>query len=646
VEEAPGPVDLAVIAVPAAAVLDVASACARKGIHRLVVISAGFAETGGEGAGRQEALMELCRAHAMRVIGPNCMGLVNTAEDVRLNATFAPTTPLPGRLAFMSQSGALGLAIMDYASRLGLGLASFVSVGNKADISGNDLIQYWESDAAVDVILLYLESFGNPRKFSRIARRVARSKPIVAVKSGRSAVGARAAGSHTGSMIAAADTSVDALFRHAGVIRTNTLEELFDVATLLAHQPVPRGRRVAILTNAGGPGILCADACAAEGLDVVSLADATRAELRLVLPAEASVENPVDMIASAAPEQFRTAVEIVGRDPAVDALIVIYVPPLVAGADAVARAILDGARALEARKPLLTVFMQARGLPEALTTDDLRIPSYAFPESAAIALARVARYGEWLARPESEPAHFDGLRRDDAAFLIAKALGRGEAWLPPDDVWAVLSCYGIPLVEQRVCASVDDVAGAAEGLGGQLVIKAQGAGLVHKTEAGAVALDVPASKAGEVAREMAARLRGMKLEAPTFTVQRMAGKGVEMIVGAVHDPQFGPVVACGAGGTMVELLEDVTVRIAPLAEDDAREMVAELKTYPALRGYRGAAPLDVDALVDLVLRVGALVNDLPQIVELDLNPALVHEHGLTVVDARMRVAVVEPPRVL
>ena len=637
VEEAPGPIDLAVIVVPAALVQEVAAQCAKKGIRRLVVISAGFAETGEEGARRQEALMQLCRAHDMRVIGPNCMGIVNTDEAVRLDATFAPTVPLRGPLAFMSQSGALGLAIMDHASRLGLGLSSFVSVGNKADLSGNDLIRYWADDPSVGVILLYLESFGNPRKFSRLARRVARTKPIVAVKSARSPVGARAAGSHTGALVAASDSTVDALFRHTGVIRTDTLEEMFDVASLLAHQPVPRGKRVAILSNAGGPGILCADAASAEGLQIIALSEDTRAELRRVLMSGASVENPVDLIASATPDQFREAIAAVGRDPVVDALIVIYVPPLVSGADDVARAILEGARTLAEKKPLLTVFMQSRGLPEALTSADLRVPSYAFPESAAIALARVATYGEWLARPETTPARFDELRRDEAAALVAQALGRGEEWMRPEDVWAVLECYGVPLVEQRACGTVEEVARAAGELGGRVALKAHGQGLTHKTEVGAVALDVGAQEAEGAAREMAERLRAAGREAASFTVQRMAPKGVEMIVGAVHDPQFGPVVACGPGGTLVELLGDVSVRIAPLAAEDARGMLADLKTYPVLTGYRGAPPKDVEALVEVILRVGVLVNDLPQIVELDLNPVLVHEKGLTVVDARARV---------
>jgi acyl-CoA synthetase (NDP forming) len=490
----------------------------------------------------------------------------------------------------------------------------------------------------VDVILLYLESFGNPRKFSQIARTVARGKPIVAVKSGRTPAGARAAGSHTGALLAASDTTVDALFRHAGVIRTDTLEELFDVASLLAHQPVPRGRRVAIVSNAGGPGILCADACAAEGLEVVTLSDSTRAALRALLPPTASVENPVDMIASAAPDQFRGAIAALGRDATVDALIVIYVPPLVSGADAVARAILDGARSLARSKPIVTVFMQSRGLPEALSAEDVRVPSYTFPESAAIAMARAAVYGEWLARPEARPVGSDAELRGEAAALIARALGRGDEWLPSADVWSLLSRYGVPMVEQRVCATAEEVGKSAAELGVPVALKAEAAGLVHKTEVGAVKLDVPPADAERVARRMGVDLEQAGHRATAFTVQPMVPAGVEMIVGSVHDPEFGPVLACGAGGRLVELLKDVSVRLAPVSAEDAREMVRELKTYPALTGYRGSQPRDTGALVHILGRVGALADDFPEIQELDLNPVVVHERGAVVVDARIRLA--------
>jgi len=643
VEEVPGAVDLAVLVVPADRVVEAAEACGRKGVRALVVISAGFAETGAEGRARQEELVRVCRAARMRLIGPNCMGIVNTDPAVRLNATFAPVPPTEGRVGFMSQSGALGVAVMDYASALGLGLSTFVSVGNKADISGNDLLRYWEQDPNTDVILLYLESFGNPRKFSRIARRVARRKPIVAVKGGRSLAGARAAGSHTGALLAASDVTVDALFRSAGVIRTNTLAEMFDVASLITSQPIPKGSRVAILTNAGGPGILCADACEAEGLTISALGAATETALRALLPREASVQNPVDMIASASADQYREAIRLVGSDPAVDALVVIFIPPLVTKADDVARAIVDGVRSLGGSKPVLTVFMQSRGVPPELRAADVRVPSYAFPENAAIALSRVARYGAWRARPPVPPLQFPDVRRDAAAALVATALGRGDEWLAPDDVWTLLSCYGLPLLAQAVVATPEEAAKAATDLGSERVaIKAVVPGLVHKTEAGAVRLSLRPDEVGSAARDMATRLHLQDTPGGRFLVQAMAPAGVEMIVGVVHDSQFGPVVAVGAGGVLVELLRDVSVRLAPLAESDAAEMLRELKTYPLLSGYRGGPVHDVGALADAILRVGALVEDLPQIAELDLNPIVVHPGGATIVDARVRLAATEP----
>ena len=637
VEDVPGEVDLAVIVVPAALVLDVAKGCARKGAKALVVISAGFAETGPAGRERQDALVRIAREGGMRLVGPNCMGMVNTDPAVHLDVTFAPAPPPAGHVAFMSQSGGLGLAIIDYAGMLGLGISSFVSVGNKADVSSNDLLRYWEQDDRTRVILLYLESFGNPRNFSRIARRVAGVKPIVAVKSGRSPAGARATSSHTGALLAASDVTVDALFLQAGVIRTDTLAQMFDVASLLAHQPPPRGRRVAILTNAGGPGILCADACVAEGLEIATFGDETRRALRAVLPASASVDNPVDMIASATPEQYREAMRIAGADAGVDALIVIFIPPLVTNPDDAARAIAEGASALGGAVPVLTVFMQSRGTPEVLRAGDVHLPSYAFPEDAAIALGRVARYGEWLRRPDDAPPRLDDVRAADAAAAIASARARGDQWLAPGEVAALLSAYGLPLAEQRVVNTVDAAADAANALGGTLALKAISPGLVHKTEAEMVRLELDPRDVRAAAEEMDQRLRASGRAAAGFVVQRMSASGVEMIVGVVHDPQFGPVVACGAGGVLVELLKDVSVRLTPITVRDAQEMVRSLKTVALLTGYRGSPAHDVAALVDTIVRVGALVDAHPDIGELDVNPIIVHERGATVVDARVRL---------
>lgn len=643
IEAVPGPVDLAVIVVPAAKVVEVATACARKGVKALVVISAGFSETGPEGKMRQAELLNVCRSAGMRLIGPNCMGIVNTNPQVRLDATFAPGVPPRGRVGFSSQSGALGLAIMEFANSLGLGVSTFVSVGNKADISGNDLLRYWEADDDTDVILLYLESFGNPKKFSEIARRVGRKKPIVVVKSGRSSAGARATSSHTGALLAASDVTVDALFRQAGVVRTDTLAELFDVASLFANQPLPQGNRVGIITNAGGPAILCADACEARGLEIPVLSHDSQTRLRAFLPAGASVGNPVDMIASAPAEHYRQAIEIVAADGNIDSLIVIFTPPLVTRADDVARCIVDAVKRAGTSKPVLGVFLSGHAAPSELRAANLCIPSYSFPETAAIALARAARYRQWRERRETYPAKFPDIRADEAAAVVASALTRGEGWLLPQEVAQICSCYGLPLIEQRVVETVADASAAAEEIGGEIALKAIAPGVVHKTEAGGVKLHLRGAEAvSHAAREMIEQLRSRGHSAAGFVVQRMATQGIEMLVGVVHDPQFGPVVACGAGGVQVELLKDVSIRLTPLSNENAAEMIRELKTYPLLTGFRGGIVADVPALQDGLLRVSAMVEDLPQIAELDCNPFLVHETGATILDARIRVTAVAP----
>jgi acetyl coenzyme A synthetase (ADP forming)-like protein len=643
-EVIPGPVDLAVIVVPASKVIEVTSACARKNVKALVVISAGFSETGKEGQTRQAELLNVCRGAGMRLIGPNCMGIANTNPAVLLDATFAPAVPPRGRVGFSSQSGALGLAIMEFAGSLGLGISTFVSVGNKADISGNDLLRYWEADTDTDVILLYLESFGNPKKFSEIARRVGRKKPIAVVKSGRSAAGARATSSHTGALIAASDVTVDALFRQAGVVRTDTLAELFDVASLLANQPLPKGPRVGIITNAGGPAILCADACEARGLEVPVLSESSQSRLRAFLPAGASAGNPVDMIASAPADHYGKAIEIVGNDDNVDSLIVIFTPPLVTRADDVAKAIVEAVSHIEQGKPLLSVFLSAQPAPAALRESAVRIPSYAFPETAAIALARATRYQQWRERRETYPARFEDIRADEAAAIVAAALVRGEGWLMPDEVAQLLSCYGLPLIEQRIVSDAEAAGAAAEQIGGEVALKAIAPDVLHKTEAGAVRLHLTGPDAVRAAANEMHELLISRGHAPSgFVVQRMAQRGVEMLVGVVHDPQFGPVVACGAGGIQVELLRDVSVRITPLSKEDAGDMVRELKTYPLLTGFRGSAARDIAALEQGLLRVSAMVEDIPQIAELDCNPFVVHETGATILDARIRVATVAPP---
>ena len=638
--DVPGEVDVAFIAVPADSVIAVARECGSKGVRGLVVISSGFAETGPDGSSLQHELLEVCRASGMRLIGPNCMGVVNTDPDILLNGTFATTWPPAGRVAFLSQSGALGIAVMGQAAELGLGLSTFVSVGNKADISGNDLLSYWDEDPETDVVLMYLESFGNPRRFAKLARRIGKRKPIVAVKSGRSTAGSRAAMSHTGALLAASDSTVDALFRQSGVIRTDTLEQLFDVATLLADQPVPAGNRVAIVTNAGGLGILCADTCESHGLDVPELSAATVAELRSFLPAASSVSNPVDMIASAAAEDYGRTIRVVSADPGIDALIVIYIPPLEAAASEVARQLVGAIADVEGRIPVLSCFMSTRGLPEVLRSPDARIPSYRYPEQAAIALARAARYGVWRARPEGTVPVFDDVREDEAAGLIAAALARGEGWLPTEEAEQLLACYGVAMARTVRVATPEEAAAAATSFGGRVVLK--GIGPLHKTESGAVRIGLsPVDVLGE-AQAMIGRVEAAGERIDGFALQEQIDGGVEMLVGVVADPVFGPVVACGGGGVTVELQRDVAVRVAPLTDLDADEMVRSLASFPLLDGFRGAPKADVGALLDAILRIGALADAHPEIAEMDCNPVMVLAHGVRVVDTRMRIQLSRP----
>ena len=637
VSEIPAEIELGVVVVPAERVADVARDCANAGVRALLVISAGFAEAGDEGVARQEELLDVCRGAGIRLIGPNCLGVLNTDENVRLNATFAPHHAIAGPIGFLSQSGGLGIAIIEAAARLGLGLSSFVSVGNKADLSGNDFLQYWEQHPGTDVALLYLESFGNPRKFARVAPRVARQKPILAVKSGRSAAGARATSSHTGALLSASDVTVDALFEQAGVIRTDTLHELFNVASLLIKQPVPRGARVAIVTNAGGPGIMCADACQANGVDVPELSPEVRAKFAEFLPAGASLANPVDMIATASGDDYRRVIDVLAERDACDAILAIFVPPLVTQATDVGAAIREAA----AHAPEVTiaaVFMTSEGPPAELTAGGISVPAFEFPEDGARAIALAARHGRWRSRPAGKLADLQGVHPPEAAAIITHELAKGGGWLTQARVTELLRCYDLPLIEGQVVAGVDEAVATAQALGRPVALKASAVGLLHKSDAGGVALDLADADA---VRAAALEITGAVTQAghhlDGLIVQPMAPTGPELIVGVVNDSSFGPVLACGAGGATAEVIKDVAVRITPVTDLDAHEMLRSLKTYPLLDGYRGTPRCDIGAIEDLLLRISAMVEEHPEIVELDLNPLIATPEGAVVVDARIRI---------
>jgi acetyl coenzyme A synthetase (ADP forming)-like protein len=639
--EVPRPVDLVVVAVPAPAVETVIMEAAEAGAHGVVVISAGFAEVSGEGRAVQDRLRDLAREAGMRLIGPNCMGLLNADPGVSLNASFAPFFPPAGNVGILSQSGALGLAVLDYARALDIGVSTFVSVGNKADVSGNDLLAYWKDDPRTEVVALYLESFGNPRRFARLAPEVARLKPIVAVKSGRSAAGTRAASSHSAAL-ACLDVGVDALFEQAGVIRTETLEDLFDVVALLATQPVPPGPRVGVVTNAGGPGILLADACEARGLALPELGESTMAALRSFLPPQAGVRNPVDMIASATASDFARAVATVGQDPGVDSVVAVYVPPLVTGAEEVAAAIARGAGEVPPHKPVLNVFLSSKGAPAALATGPRgRLPSYSFPENAARALAAAERYGRWRKRPRGDVQRLDGEARARVRAIATAAVrdGGDARWLEPSEVGALLAAAGIPLAAAAMVAPGEAPEAAAR-LGFPVVAKAVAPGLLHKSDVGAVILGLESAAQVEAAVEtLRQRLSAAGYTLENVLLQREVRGGIEALVGVVADPTFGPLVVCASGGVHAELARDASFRMPPVSDLDAGEMVARLRLSTLLAGYRGAPPGDREALLELLQRVSSLVEAVPELRELDLNPVkvLAPGAGVVVVDARLRV---------
>lgn len=641
-----GSVDMAIIAVPRDAVLSVVDECAAKGVRAIVVITAGFAETGTDGKQLQDRLLEKVRQQGMRMIGPNCFGLLNADPAVRLNATFTSTFPPPGRIAMSSQSGALGLAILAAAQRLQLGISTFVSVGNKADVSGNDLLQYWEEDPATDVILLYLESFGNPRRFARIARRVSQQKPIIAVKAGRTQSGCRAACSHTAAL-AARDVAVDALFHQTGVIRAETLEEMFALAAGLAAQPLPTGRRVGVITNAGGPAVLCTDACEASGLMVPELSAATKAALARFLPSAAALNNPVDLLASATAEQYAQAIDAVLRVDEVDALIIIYVCVIATDMSPIADGILAGLSAARQvtipKKPVLICWMAEEDLGRTFTLPDETIPAYPMPETPALVLGKAVSYAEWRAQARDVIPYFTDLDLPKAREICKKALSqRGSGWLSTEETRALLMAMRLPLLPGGIATTADAAVVLARTAGFPVAVKLASHTLIHKTEIGGVHLNLADETAVRKAFE-AIHTRLMQdhnlAAMEGVLVQPMLPDGIEVMIGVTHDSPFVPLIAFGLGGIYVEILGDVCFRITPLSNRDAAEMVRAIKGYPLLRGYRGHPPADIAALEQVLLRISRLVEEIPEIRELDLNPifALPPGQGCRIVDARIRI---------
>jgi len=636
--DVPGPVELAFIVVPAASVLVAVKACVEKRVKGLVVITAGFSETGESGKRLERELLDLVRSAGMRMIGPNCIGVFNTDPAVQLLGTFAQAAALHGNVAIGAQSGALGVVIPEYLRQCNLGASTFASIGNKADVSENDLLRYWRDDPAAAVVVLYLESFRDPGEFRRLATEVSLRKPIVALKAARTPVGARAASSHTAAL-AGPDRAAEALFLQSGVLRVKTLQELFEVTALLSNQPLPRGRSVAILTNAGGPGILCADALSGHGLFVPEFTIELQTALRSFLRPEASVKNPVDLIGTIDAGEFRQCLELLMDSPEVDAVITIYVPREPGTSPTVARAVHDVTAARGAGKTSLAVFMQTDGFPAELGDATSRVPGYLYPEAAAGALALAIRYAEHRARPRGRIPEFPGIQIDACRTIVDKALTRAGSegsWLETADVQNLLATLGLPVPRWKVATSADEAVVLARNWKTPVVLKVNAPTVLHKTDVGGGVVNVSGDEAVRNAYQQ------VTLSVPEATgafVQEFIPGGYETFIGVSRDRQFGHLVAFGCGGTAVELLDDVACRLHPLTDIDAEEMIQGVRTTPLLKGYRGQPAADTAALKDGLLRLSALLSIAPEIAELDLNPVKVLRSGsgVSVLDGRVRI---------
>lgn len=639
IEHVPGNVDLAVIIVPAAQVLEVIDQCAKKGVIGVIVISAGFSESGSQGSERQRLLREKALAHGMRVIGPNCLGIMNTDHEISLNAAMAGLMPPRGSVSISSHSGALGIALLDYVKSNNLGIAHFASIGNRVDISSNDLLEFWEDDENTKVILLYLETFGNPRKFSRIARRLTRKKPIIAVKAGRSEGGGRAATSHTGAL-AGSDIAVDALFRQAGVIRVNTIEEMFNAAKNLAHQPLPKGPRLAVLTNAGGPGVLAVDAAISYGLSVPPLSEETRRRLAQFLPKEASLVNPVDMIASATGEQFGKALAVILEDPLIDAAIVINIP--VRPSQEVASGIQHELAGYKGEKPVVACFMMSgTNNVEICLAPDCLVPIYMFPEDAVQAFFHSYTYFRYRTlKVGTVPVFPEADEANARKYLEPSAVLKNGGWLPPETALGLLKGYGIPAAETRTAFSAEEAGKAALEIGFPVVMKLRSTTITHKTDVHGVLLGLQSEDEviqgyKEIKTRLEAAGQGKAMEG--VILQPLVKGGEEVIIGMSLDPVFGPLVMVGLGGIQVELMKDVAFSIHPLTDIDPDYMFSQLKGLPLLKGWRGSPPKDLDALREVLLRFSALIEDLPEIAAVEINPLMVFDQGkgTMAVDARI-----------
>jgi len=636
----PDPVDLAIIVVPARIVPQIMEECGKKGVRGAIIISAGFKEVGEKGAQLESEVAAIAKKYGIRVVGPNCMGAINTEADVRMNATFAITMPLDGSIGLMSQSGALCGTLLDYAKEAEIGFSKFVSMGNKMDISANDLLEAWEIDDSVKLVLMYIESFGNPRKFTRIARSLSRKKPVVAVKSGRTLAGARAISSHTGSL-AEGDVLTDAIFHQCGVLRVESIEDLLDYAKAFTGQPLPAGKRVAVVTNAGGPGIMATDACVSHGLEMAQFEERTLRTLKEHLVPAAAINNPVDMLAEGNAHMYETVLDAVLQDKNVDSVIVIFVHPLMTDAAAVNAAIHRACGRHD--KPVLGVFMSTREQRRA-RSGDCTLPVYMFPESAARALAAMHRYSLIRNRPEGKMHRFEA-KADQAEAVVMKAREQGRKWLSPSEVETVLSAYGFGMPRSVPCRDAGAAVAAAKTIGYPVVLKLVSADVLHKSDVGGVRADLRTDAEVRAAFDhIAGAFSALKEKNPSFSmegvlVQEMVRGGKETILGMTTDLNFGPVIMFGLGGVYVEVLKDIAFRVAPLTDVDADEMIRSLKGFPILDGARGEKPVDLECLSEHLQRMSQMILDIPAIREMDINPLVVFEKGRPpkVLDARIAI---------
>lgn len=641
--DVPGDIDFAVIVVPKQFIFETLDQCNQKGIKGLCIISAGFKEIGGEGVELEKQVLAKIREYGMRCVGPNCLGLLNTSDDIRMDATFAPTLPEKGNVAFVSQSGALGGGILNLLKDLSLGFSQFVSVGNQADINAETMLEYWEDDDEVKQILLYMESIANPENFRKLATRISKKKPIIALKSGRSAAGASAASSHTGSL-AGADKAAEALLKQSGVIRELKLESLFSTAKVFSTCPIPKGNRVAIVTNSGGPGIMATDAICEYGLEMAKIPEATKDKLRSFLPSTASVKNPIDMIASASMEQYTETIKTVINDENVDMVMVIFLPLIGQKDIDIAKAVME-IKAQYPQKPIIGVFITTQDFFSKVADMNPNIPFFMYAEEAAEGFYRLDQYRKWLERPEGKIPCYD-VDKTKAEKIIRQSISEGRDQLTTLESIDVLDAYGIRACKYGLATDEEQVAKLGNEIGYPVVMKMSSKTTSHKTDVGGVRVNIQSEEQLRAEyQDLIAKLteKGLIEGLEGVIIQEMVKGSREMVCGIATDPQYGPMMMFGLGGVFIEVLKDVTFRMAPLTDIDASEMIKSVKSYKLLEGARGTKPAQIDQIEETLLRLSQLVNDFKFIDELDINPLLISEktgEGIAV-DGRIKVRMAE-----